>query len=47
MLDSSMGRRNAGSVPGRGRAPTVEEYLNDARTVPPTELETEIWLPLR
>jgi AraC family transcriptional regulator len=28
-------------------APTVEEYLNDARTVPPTELETEIWLPLR
>jgi AraC family transcriptional regulator len=28
-------------------APTVEEYLNDARTVPPTELRTEIWLPLR
>jgi AraC family transcriptional regulator len=28
-------------------APTVEEYLNDARRVPPTELETEIWLPLR
>jgi AraC family transcriptional regulator len=28
-------------------APTAEEYLNDARTVPPTELETEIWLPLR
>jgi AraC family transcriptional regulator len=28
-------------------APLVEEYLNDARTVPPTELKTEIWLPLR
>ena len=28
-------------------APLVEEYLNDARTVPPTELRTEIWLPLR
>jgi AraC family transcriptional regulator len=28
-------------------APTVEEYLNDARIVPPSELETEIWLPLR
>jgi AraC family transcriptional regulator len=28
-------------------APVVEEYLNDARTVPPTELKTEIWLPLR
>ena len=28
-------------------APCVEEYLNDARTVPPTELRTEIWLPLR
>lgn len=28
-------------------APCVEGYLNDARTVPPTELETEIWLPLR
>jgi AraC family transcriptional regulator len=28
-------------------APTVEAYLNDARTVPPTGLETEIWLPLR
>jgi AraC family transcriptional regulator len=28
-------------------APVVEEYLNDARTVPPTELRTEIWLPLR
>jgi AraC family transcriptional regulator len=28
-------------------APCVEEYLNDARTVSPTELRTEIWLPLR
>ena len=28
-------------------APCIEEYLNDARTVPPTELRTEIWLPLR
>ena len=28
-------------------APCVEEYLNDARTVPPPELKTEIWLPLR
>jgi len=28
-------------------APVVEAYLNDARTVPPTKLETEIWLPLR
>jgi len=28
-------------------SPTVEEYLNDARVVPPTELRTEIWLPLR
>jgi AraC family transcriptional regulator len=27
-------------------APCVEEYLDDARTVPPTELRTEIWLPL-
>ena len=27
-------------------APVVEEYLNDARTVPPPELKTEIWLPL-
>jgi AraC family transcriptional regulator len=25
----------------------VEEYLNDARTVPPHDLRTEIWLPLR
>jgi AraC family transcriptional regulator len=28
-------------------APIVEQYLNDARTVPPTQLRTEIWLPLR
>jgi AraC family transcriptional regulator len=28
-------------------APSVEAYLNDARMVPPTGLETEIWLPLR
>jgi AraC family transcriptional regulator len=28
-------------------APCVEEYLNDARTVPAAELQTEIWLPLR
>jgi AraC family transcriptional regulator len=28
-------------------APCVEEYLNDARLVPPPELRTEIWLPLR
>jgi len=28
-------------------APIVEEYLNDVRSVPPTELKTEIWLPLR
>jgi AraC family transcriptional regulator len=28
-------------------APLVEEYLNDARTVSPAELRTEIWLPLR
>ena len=28
-------------------APCVEEYLNDARTVPAAELRTEIWLPLR
>jgi AraC family transcriptional regulator len=28
-------------------APCVEAYLNDARIVPPTELRTEIWLPLR
>lgn len=27
-------------------APCIEEYLNDARIVPPTELRTEIWLPL-
>jgi AraC family transcriptional regulator len=28
-------------------APCVEVYLNDARVVPPVELRTEIWLPLR
>jgi len=28
-------------------APCVEEYLNDPRTTPPTELRTEIWLPVR
>jgi AraC family transcriptional regulator len=28
-------------------APCIEEYLNDARLVPPSELRTEIWLPLR
>jgi AraC family transcriptional regulator len=28
-------------------APVVVEYLNDARLVPPTDLKTEIWLPLR
>jgi AraC family transcriptional regulator len=28
-------------------APCVEEYLNDPRTTPATELRTEIWLPLR
>ena len=28
-------------------APIVEEYLNDARTVPASELKTAIWLPLR
>lgn len=28
-------------------APLVEEYLNDARIVPPSELRTKIWLPLR
>ena len=28
-------------------APCVEEYLNDARTVPAANLRTEIWLPLR
>ena len=28
-------------------AAIVEEYLNDARTVPPSDLRTEIWLPLR
>lgn len=28
-------------------APSIEEYLNDARIVPASELRTEIWLPLR
>ena len=28
-------------------APCIEEYLNDARSVPPSGLRTEIWLPLR
>jgi AraC family transcriptional regulator len=28
-------------------APCIEAYLNDARAVPPSELRTEIWLPLR
>lgn len=27
-------------------APCVEEYLNDPRLLPPSELRTEIWLPL-
>lgn len=27
--------------------PCVEEYLNDPRSVPPAELKTEVWLPLR
>jgi AraC family transcriptional regulator len=26
--------------------PCVEEYLNDPRIVPPSELRTEVWLPL-
>jgi AraC family transcriptional regulator len=28
-------------------APIVEEYMNDAHMTPPSELVTEIWLPLR
>jgi hypothetical protein len=28
-------------------APSIDEYLNDARVVPPSELRTENWLPLR
>jgi AraC family transcriptional regulator len=28
-------------------APSIEEYLNDAHVIPPSELRTEIWLPLR
>ena len=27
-------------------APCIEEYLNDAHTVPPAGLRTEIWQPL-
>jgi AraC family transcriptional regulator len=38
-------------LPTRGEeaahAPSIEEYLNDARVVPPSELRTEIWLPVR
>jgi AraC family transcriptional regulator len=28
-------------------APCIELYVDDARTVPPAELRTQIWLPLR
>lgn len=28
-------------------APCIEEYMNDPRTLPPTEWRTEVWLPLR
>lgn len=34
----------SGTVPAD--RPCVEEYLNNPRQVPPTELRTEIWLPL-
>jgi AraC family transcriptional regulator len=38
-------------LPGSGEeaadAPCVEEYLNDPRAVPPADLRTEVWLPLR
>jgi len=38
-------------LPQSGReaedAPCVEQYLNDPRNVPATELKTEVWLPLR
>ena len=38
-------------LPGSGAdpadAPCVEEYLNNPRIVPPSELRTEIWLPLQ
>jgi AraC family transcriptional regulator len=37
----------AGSGEEAADAPCLEEYLNDARTVPPSDLQTEIWLPLR
>jgi AraC family transcriptional regulator len=35
----------SGEEPADG--PCVEEYLNDPRVVPPSELRTGIWLPLR
>ena len=35
----------SGDEPADG--PCVEEYLNNPRLVPPSELRTEIWLPLR
>lgn len=35
-----------GSGETPGAAPLVEAYLNDARSVPASELRTEIWLPL-
>jgi AraC family transcriptional regulator len=34
----------SGAVPAN--RPCVEEYLNNPRQVPPSELRTEIWLPL-
>lgn len=34
-----------GREPGEG--PCVEEYLNDPRTTPASELRSEVWLPLR
>jgi AraC family transcriptional regulator len=41
------GRWLADSGEEAADAPCIEEYLNDARVVPPRELKTEIWLPLR
>ena len=41
------GTRLAQSGEEAADAPCVEAYLNDARTVRPAELRTEIWLPLR
>ena len=41
---ASAGLAESGEEPAN--APCIEEYLNDARTVPPPELRTEIWLPL-